>query len=63
MDNDNHNKDVNGDEAERKRRQAKIGQKLRQLYDDVANEPVPDDFLKLLEQADQRRKTPEGSTE
>jgi len=30
----------------------KIGTNLRQLYDNVVNEPVPDDFLSLLEQAD-----------
>lgn len=31
-----------------------IGNQLRQLYDDVAKEPVPDDFLKLLEEADEQ---------
>jgi len=30
----------------------KIGKNLRQIYDDVLNEPVPDDFLSLLTQAD-----------
>jgi hypothetical protein len=30
----------------------KIGSNLRQFYDDVLNEPVPDDFLSLLTQAD-----------
>ncbi|MEO0981804.1 MAG: NepR family anti-sigma factor [Pseudomonadota bacterium] len=35
-----------------KQRQDRIGDRLRQLYDEVANEPVPDDFLKLLEEAD-----------
>lgn len=42
-------------ESERRDRRArnrKIGEKLRQIYDDVANEPAPDDFLKLLEDAD-----------
>lgn len=34
-------------------RQRKIGDTLKQLYEDVAKEPVPDDFLKLLEEADQ----------
>lgn len=33
-------------------RQKRIGDQLRKLYDDVANEPVPDDFLRLLEEAD-----------
>lgn len=30
----------------------KIGNNLKQLYDDVVNEAIPDDFLKLLQQAD-----------
>jgi len=35
-----------------KRRHDRIGDQLRKLYDDVASEPVPDDFLSLLEDAD-----------
>lgn len=38
---------------ERRERGKKIGDKLRAMYDDVANEPVPDEFLKLLEDADE----------
>lgn len=34
----------------------KIGSSLKQIYDDVLNEPIPDDFLNLLDQADQRVK-------
>ena len=30
----------------------KIGKNLRQIYDDVLNEAIPDDFLSLLSQAD-----------
>ncbi|WP_371395344.1 NepR family anti-sigma factor [Fretibacter rubidus] len=30
----------------------KIGGNLRQIYDDVVNEAVPDDFLALLADAD-----------
>jgi len=30
----------------------KIGKNLRQIYDDVLAEPVPDDFLSLLTKAD-----------
>lgn len=37
---------------ERRARGKRIGDKLRDMYDDVANEPVPDEFLKLLEDAD-----------
>jgi hypothetical protein len=32
----------------------KIGKNLRKIYDDVLNEPVPDDFLSLLAQADKK---------
>jgi hypothetical protein len=34
-------------------RQRAIGRELRRLYDDVAQEPVPDDFLDLLRQIDE----------
>lgn len=34
----------------------KIGQNLRKIYDDVLNEPVPDDFLSLLAKADEKQK-------
>jgi len=33
-------------------RQRAIGRELRRLYDDVAQEPVPDDFMDLLRQID-----------
>ena len=29
-----------------------IGNRLRQIYDDVANEPLPDDFVDLLSKLD-----------
>lgn len=32
-----------------------IGERLRELFDEVVNEPVPDDFLELLRQADARQ--------
>jgi hypothetical protein len=35
-------------------RQQAIGVKLRQMFDDVVNEPVPDEFLDILRQADSR---------
>ena len=43
-------------------RQQAIGVKLRQMFDDVVNEPVPDDFLNILRQADARTH-PQGSGE
>jgi hypothetical protein len=33
-------------------RQRAIGVKLRQMFDDVVNEPVPDEFLEILRKAD-----------
>jgi hypothetical protein len=32
-----------------------IGARLRELFDEVVNEPVPDDFLDLLRRADERQ--------
>ena len=40
-----------------RRRQDPIGRRLRKMYDDVVSEDIPDDFLGLLEQADERRAT------
>ena len=35
-------------------RQQAIGVKLRHLFDQVVNEPVPDEFLEILRRADER---------
>lgn len=35
-------------------RQQVIGAKLRQMFDEVVNEPVPDEFLDILRRADAR---------
>ncbi len=45
-------KDANLEEA--RLRQQAIGVKLRQMFDDVVNEPVPDDFLDILRRADEQ---------
>jgi hypothetical protein len=37
-----------------RRRQDGIGRRLRQMYDDVVNERIPDDFMSFLEKADER---------
>ena len=42
-------------ETDRKRRGDRLGDQLRRLYDDVTHENVPDDFLRLLEEADRTR--------
>lgn len=34
-------------------RQQAIGVKLRQMFDEVVNEAVPDEFLEILRKADQ----------
>jgi hypothetical protein len=36
-------------------RQQAIGVKLRQMFDEVVNEPVPEEFLEILRRADIRR--------
>lgn len=40
-------------------RQQAIGVKLRQMFDEIVNEPVPDEFLDILRRAD--GKAPKGS--
>lgn len=35
-------------------RQRAIGRELRRMYDEVAREPVPEDFLDILRQLDAR---------
>ena len=36
-------------------RQQAIGVKLRQMFDQVVNEPVPEEFLEILKRADARK--------
>ena len=45
-----------GSEAleEARLRQQAIGVKLRHIFDEVVNEPVPDEFLDILRRADSR---------
>lgn len=37
-------------------RQQAIGVKLRHMFDEVVNEPVPDEFLEILRRADLKMK-------
>lgn len=52
------NFDVKKEQSERDRviaaraRQRAIGRELRRMYDDVVQEPVPEDFLDLLKKID-----------
>lgn len=41
-------------------RQQAIGVKLRHMFDEVVNEPVPDEFLEILRRADQAASIKEG---
>lgn len=52
---------VNGNDPESRRSQRHlgnraIGERLRQMYDGVVGESVPEDFFKLLEQAEAKAK-------
>ena len=38
-----------------RRRQDPIGRRLRQMYDEIVNEDIPDDFMSFLEAADERK--------
>ncbi|WP_293826921.1 NepR family anti-sigma factor [uncultured Brevundimonas sp.] len=40
------------DLEEARLRQQAIGVKLRHMFDEVVNEPVPDEFLEILKRAD-----------
>ena len=40
--------------AEARRRQRALSKQLQNLYNDVVQEPVPDDLLKVLEQIDEQ---------
>lgn len=50
-------KSVAGDPQleEARLRQQAIGVKLRHMFDEVVNEPVPDEFLEILRRADERK--------
>lgn len=48
------------DPKARRQRQKKLGEQLRAYYGDMVSEPVPDDFLDLLDKADAN--TEEGTS-
>lgn len=50
--NDDGNARKRNQGSDERRRQEQLGGQLRKLYDDVASEPVPDEFLKLLKDID-----------
>lgn len=49
--------------GEAETRQRAIGERLKKLFDPVVDEPVPEEFLKLLEQADETSKEGDGGDE
>lgn len=49
-----HDKSTKTDAFDTEALPEKIGMNLRQIYDDVLAEPVPDDFLSLLAKADKK---------
>jgi len=42
-------------------RQQAIGVKLRHMFDEVVNEPVPDEFLDILRRADRKSSGESGA--
>ena len=54
MDKPNKRSGRDGGLDEARLRQQAIGVKLRQMFDDVVNEPVPDEFLSILRKGDER---------
>ena len=48
------------DLEEARLRQQAIGVKLRQMFDEIVNEPVPDEFLDILRRADAPNSSPKG---
>ena len=48
------------DLEEARLRQQAIGVKLRQMFDNIVNEPVPDEFLDILRKADAPNAGPKG---
>ncbi|MGB6231702.1 MAG: NepR family anti-sigma factor [Litorimonas sp.] len=54
--NDSSGSDRNSGRFDEEALPDKIGSSLRQIYDDVLGEEVPDDFLNLLRKADEAGK-------
>ena len=44
-------------------RQRAIGRELRRMYDEIAQEPIPEDFLELLRQLDAKSENPKNEVE
>jgi hypothetical protein len=57
--NDPKKRSMNPSLDEARLRQQAIGVKLRDLFNEVVNEPVPDEFLEILRRADDKKAEPE----
>ena len=44
-----------GELDETRQRQRVLGDKLREMFDEVVQEPVPDEFLEILRRHDERK--------
>jgi len=53
--NDPKKRTLNPSLDEARLRQQAIGVKLRDLFNEVVNEPVPDEFLEILRRADDKK--------
>ena len=58
--NDKRRRQAKSSLDEARLRQQAIGVKLRQMFDDVVAEPVPDEFLDILRRGDEKNATGEG---
>jgi len=57
--NDSKRRTANPSLDEARLRQQAIGVKLRDMFNEVVNEPVPDEFLDILRRADDKKATSE----
>jgi hypothetical protein len=39
-----------------------VGRRLKEMFDEVTTQPIPDKFVKLLEELEQRQSQPTGPT-
>jgi Anti-sigma factor NepR len=58
--NDKRRRQAKSSLDEARLRQQAIGVKLRQMFDDVVAEPVPDEFLEILRRGDEKSQAGEG---
>ncbi len=58
--NDKRKRSIKPSLDEARLRQQAIGVKLRQMFDDVVSEPVPDEFLDILRRADDKTSAEQG---